>query len=180
MESTEKKPRGRRGLGCLYRVKNSRNWYVKFYVDGKPIQESANTDSKREAENFIKARILACSNGDAVSDANRVTVKELYDALLADYRINQKSLWWAELNWIKHLEPFFGTMLAKNVGSNALDRYKESRLEQGAANGSINRELSLLQRSFMIGYESQPRKVARPLRFHRLAESKPRSGFIEE
>jgi integrase len=31
----------------------------------------------------------------------------------------------------------------------------------------------------MLGYESQPRKVARPLRFHRLAESKPRTGFIE-
>jgi len=32
----------------------------------------------------------------------------------------------------------------------------------------------------MLGYESQPRKVARPLRFHRLAESKPRQGFIEQ
>ena len=32
----------------------------------------------------------------------------------------------------------------------------------------------------MPGYESQPRKVARPLRFHRLAESKPRQGFIEQ
>ena len=50
----------------------------------------------------------------------------------------------------------------------------------GAANGTINRELSLLQRAFMLGYESQPRKVARPLRFHRLAESKPRQGFIEQ
>ena len=180
METTEKKPRGKRGQGCLYRVKNSRNWYVKFSVDGQTFQETANTESKREATDFLKARILACSNGDAVPNSNRVTVKELYDALLADYRINGKSLWWAKLNWTKHLEPFFGTMLAKNVGSNTLDRYKESRLEQGASNGSINRELSLLQRSFMIGYESQPRKVARPLRFHRLAESKPRSGFIEE
>jgi integrase len=32
----------------------------------------------------------------------------------------------------------------------------------------------------MLGYESQPRKVVRPLRFHRLAESKPRQGFIEQ
>lgn len=32
----------------------------------------------------------------------------------------------------------------------------------------------------MVGYESQPRKVAHPLRFHRLAESKPRQGFIEQ
>src|SRR6267143_2791484 len=180
METTEKKPRGKRGQGCLYRVKNSRNWYVKFFVDGQKYQETANTDSKREATDYLKARILACSNGDAAPNSNRVTAKELYDALLADYKINGKSHWWAALNWTKHLEPFFGAMLAKNVGSNTLDRYKESRREEKAANGTINRELSLLQRSFMLGYESQPRKVARPLRFHRLAESKPRQGFIEQ
>ncbi len=95
METTEKKPRGKRGQGCLYRVKNSRNWYIKFSVDGQTFQETANTESKREATDFLKARILACSNGDAVPNSNRVTVKELYDALLADYRINGKSLWWA-------------------------------------------------------------------------------------
>jgi len=32
----------------------------------------------------------------------------------------------------------------------------------------------------MLGYEAQPRKVARRLRFHGLAESKPRQGFTEQ
>ncbi len=71
-------------------------------------------------------------------------------------------------------------MAAKHVGTDTLSRYIESRRGENAANGTINRELSLLQRSFMLGYESQPRKVARPLRFHRLAENKPRQGFIEQ
>jgi integrase len=48
------------------------------------------------------------------------------------------------------------------------------------ASTQSHRELSLLQRAFMLGYEAQPRKVARPLRFHRLAEAKPRQGFIEQ
>jgi hypothetical protein len=61
-----------------------------------------------------------------------------------------------------------------------LSRYIELRRKESAANGTINRELSLLQRSFVLGYESQPRKIAHPLRFHRLAESKPRQGFIEQ
>ena len=78
------------------------------------------------------------------------------------------------------MKPFFGGKLAKHVGTDALARYIESRRGEKAANGSINRELSLLQRAFMLGYESQPRKVVRPLRFHRLAESKPRQGFIEQ
>jgi len=177
---TEKKTRGKRGQGCVYLPKNSRNYWIKFSVDGIVYQETANTESKRDATDVLSKRKMECVNGDDVPDSKRVTVKELYDALLENYEINKKSLWWAKLNWTKHLEPFFGHMLAKRVGTDTLNRYIKSRLEEKSANGSINRELSLLQRSFMLGYESQPRKVARPLRFHRLPESKPRQGFIEQ
>ena len=179
MENVEKKPRGKRGQGTVYQPKNSRNYWIKFSVNGSTIQQSAETESRREALDKLKAEILKHANGDAVA-AGRVTVDDLYSVLLTDYRINQKALWWAELNWNKHLKPLFGGMQAKNVGTDTLSRYIESRRKENAANGSINRELSLLQRAFMLGYESQPRKVARPLRFHRLAESKPRQGFIEQ
>jgi integrase len=178
VESTEKKSRGKRGQGSVYQPKNSRNWWIKFSINGQVTQKSAETETRREALDVLKAEILKHANGDAV-DAGRVSVDDLYAVLLADYRINQKALWWAELNWNNHLKPFFGWMQAKNVGTDTLSRYIEARRKENAANGSINRELSLLQRAFMLGYESQPRKVARPLRFHRLAESKPRQGFIE-
>jgi site-specific recombinase XerD len=170
--------RGKRGQGSVYLPKNSRNWWIKFSANGRVVQKSAETESRREALDFLKAEILKHASGEAV-DNGKVTVEQLYDVLLSDYRINGKSLWWAELNWKKHLQPFFGLMQAKVVGTDTLSRYIESRRAEKAANGSINRELSLLQRAFMLGYESQPRKVARPLRFHRLAESKPRQGFIE-
>src|SRR5260370_9178703 len=170
--------RGKRGQGSIYLPKNSRNWWIKFSINGRVIQKSAETESRREALDVLKAEILKHASGEA-GDSGKVTVEQLYDVLLADYRINGKSLWWAELNWNKHLKPFVGGMQAEVVGTDTLSRYIESRRAEKGANGSINRELSLLQRAFMLGYESQPRKVARPLRFHRLAESKPRQGFIE-
>ena len=179
MESTEKKPRGKRGQGCVYRPNGSRNFWYKFSANGRVIQKSADTESRREALDALKAELLKHASGEAVTD-DKITVNQLYDMLLADYRINGKTLSWAEQTGNKHLKPFFGGMLAKNVGTDTLSRYIESRRGKNAANGTINRELSLLQRAFMLGYESQPRKVARPLRFHRLAESKPRSGFIEQ
>ena len=179
MESTEKKPRGKRGQGSVYLPSNSRNWWIKFSVSGRVIQKSAETESRREALDTLKAEILKHANGDAVA-SGRVTVDDLYSVLLADYRINGKTVPWAERTWNIHLKQFFGGMQAKNVGTDTLSRYIESRRKENAANGSINRELSLLQRAFMLGYESQPRKIARPLRFHRLAESKPRQGFIEQ
>lgn len=179
IETSEKKPRGKRGQGCVYQPKGSRNWWVKFSANGRVIQKSAETESRREALDKLKAEILKYANGDAV-DSGRLTVDDLYAVLLTDYKLNGKCESWCELNWRVHLKPFFGGMLAKNVGTDTLSRYIEARRAEKAANASINREVSLLQRAFMLGYESQPRKVARPLRFHRLAESKPRMGFIEQ
>jgi hypothetical protein len=154
---------------------NSRNWW-KFSVGGRPIQQSANTEKKREAQDFLKNEILKYANGDAVP-TGKVTVDSLYDVLLADYRINGKAIEWAERVRNIHLKAFFGGTQAKNVGTETLSRYIEMRLKAKAANATINRELSLLQRSFMLGYESQPRKVARPLRFHRLAEVQASTGI---
>jgi integrase len=180
MESTEKKPRGKRGQGCVYKPKGSRNYWYKFSINGqKPIQKSAETESRREALDKLDAEKLKRKSGEAV-DNGKVTVDSLYDLLLADYRINEKTVEWAERCWNIHLKSFFGGMLAKNVGTDTLSRYIEARRKESAANGTINRELSLLQRSFMLAYESQPRKIAHPLRFHRLTESKPRQGFIEQ
>ena len=56
--NTEKKPRGKRGQGSVYLPNNSRNWWIKFSVAGRVIQQSANTEKKREAEDFLKMEIL--------------------------------------------------------------------------------------------------------------------------
>jgi len=70
--------------------------------------------------------ILKHANEDAIDNA-KVSVDDLYAVLLTDYRLNGKCLSWAELNWNKHLKPFFGGRLAKNVGTDMLARYIESR-----------------------------------------------------
>ncbi len=179
MESIEKKPRGKRGQGSVYQPKNSRFWWIKFTVNGRVIQQSTEKELRRDALDVLKEEMLKHSSGEAVAVA-KVTVDSLYEVLLADYRINQKTVAWAERVWEVHLKPFFGGMLAKNVGTDTLARYIEARRKEKAANGTINREMSLLRRAFTLAYESQPRKVAHPLRYHRLAESKPRQGFVEQ
>jgi hypothetical protein len=122
MESTEKKPRGKRGQGCVYEVAGSRNLWVKFSVNGKVYRFSAETEKQREAEAFLRDKILEFKNGDAI-DTRKITTDDLYAVLLADYRINGKTVEWAERCWNVHLKDFFGGMLAKNVGTDALNRY---------------------------------------------------------
>lgn len=143
MEGKEKKPRVKRGQGCVYRPRGSRNFWYKFSANGRVIQKSADTESRREALDALKAEILKQASGEAVVN-EKITVDALYELLTADYRINGKCVWWSELNWKKHLQPFFGGMLAKNLGTDTLSRAEK------ASNGSINREVSLLQRAFML------------------------------
>jgi hypothetical protein len=79
--NTEKKPRGKRGQGSVYLPHNSRNWWIKFSVAGRVIQCSANTEKKREAQDFLRNEILKYQNGDAVPEG-KVTVDSLYEVLL--------------------------------------------------------------------------------------------------
>jgi len=76
METLEKKARGKRGQGSVYLPNNSRNWWIKFSVNGRTIQQSAETESRREALDVLKAEILKHASGDAVDD-KRVTVESL-------------------------------------------------------------------------------------------------------
>jgi integrase len=185
VESTERKPRGKRGQGCIYLPKGSRNYWIKFSVNGRTIQQSAETESRRDALDKLKIEILKHSNGEGSSPKiHRITVAELFAAVLTDYRNNGKTIEWAERVWKLHLEPFFGHMRAGNVGTDQLSAYiaKRKAEKEPAANGTINRELALLRRAFTLGYKSRPRKVANLLDLseHMLEENNVRTGFVSE
>jgi hypothetical protein len=49
--------------------------------------------------------------------------------------------------------------------------------EEGASNGSINRELAVLHKMLRLAYENN--KLLRPPVVHKLKENAPRQGFFE-
>src|SRR5262249_3345546 len=111
--------------------------------------------------------------------AKKVTVRELAADMVQDYRINcKRSLPAVEFRWNKHLDPVFGDMRAANVRTEHLRDYIERRLEKGASNGTINRELAALKRMFSLGMQSKKVHVA-PY-FPRLKENNIRKGFVED
>src|SRR5580658_6821477 len=101
-----------RGSGSIYKQKNSSIFWVKYYWNGKAFRESTRTTDKREANVFLRKRLgEIASHNFYGATPNRVSMAELADDLLRDYRINErKSLDDAENRWQRHLEPFFGHM----------------------------------------------------------------------
>ena len=80
----------------------------------------------------------------------RVTFEDLTSMLLTDYEINGKrSLESAKLS-IKHLRPFFGSVRAIDITPDRVRSYVRERQREGAANGSINRELAALKSAFTL------------------------------
>jgi integrase len=183
MENNEAKRKRPRGSGSIFKQLGSRFWWIAYYHNGRVVRESSHSEKLTDAQNLLKKRSGEAESGNLIAPkVQRVTVAELFDAVLVDYRNNGKTIEWAERVWKLHLEPFFGYFRAANVGTDALASYVSKRKDEKAANGTINRELALLRRAFSLGYTSTPRKVSAPLNLsgRMLAESKPRSGFVDE
>ena len=155
---------------------------IKSSANGRTIQNSANTESKREAQNVLKTQILRYATGELAPESRNTTVASLKESMMSAWRLHgngPRSIKWAEGCW-KHLLGFFGQTKANAISSASIRDYMEYRRGQKASNASINRELSILQSGFSLAFKETPRRVAAKLYFDRLPESKPRQGFVEE
>jgi integrase len=70
-------------------------------------------------------------------------------------------------------------MRPANVSTDLVNRYIDRRQQEGASNGTINRELSLLKRAFHLGRECTPPKLQNVPYFQMLKENNIRKGFLE-
>jgi integrase len=178
---TTRMPRTR-GSGSIYLQKGSAFYWVKYYWNGKAFRESTRTTNRQEAGRYLRKRLGEIATGNFYGPvADRVTVTELAEDFLRDYRINErKSLDDAEARWELHLKPFFGHMKAAEVSSDLVARFVDSRLKDKASNATVNRELAALKRMFRLGLYCTPPKVNRVPKIPRLAENNIRKGFLED
>jgi len=97
--------------------------------------------------------------------------------LLNDYKVNEKkSIDWAE-RYAKRLEKYFRGCKAKDIKTDHINQYIAERKKELAANGTINRELSLLKRAYSIAIKSE--KILRAPYIPKLAENNVRPFFFE-
>jgi integrase len=155
---------------------------VKYYRNGRYFRESTGTTDRAKAKKFLSKRLAEIATGTFNGlEVERVTITELADGFLRDYKVNgRRSLADVEARWKLHLQPFFASMRAASVTSDLLARYVDERQKEGAASSTINRELAALKRMFRLGFASTPPKVYRVPSFPHLAENNVRAGFLED
>jgi len=107
----------------------------------------------------------------------RLSFEDMADALVTDYEINKlRSLRSVRLS-VKHLKRTFALDRAVDITTDRIKKYIASRQQEGAANASINRELSALKRMFKLAVESGRLRFAPHVPM--LEENNARQGFVD-
>ncbi|HEY2486084.1 MAG TPA: site-specific integrase [Candidatus Binataceae bacterium] len=78
---------------------------------------------------------------------------------------------------LKRLDTFFANYRARDITADRVTAYVAERLEEKAANATINRELAALKRAFKLAHEAK--RVASVPVIRLLPEDNARQGFIE-
>jgi len=99
------------------------------------------------------------------------------DALATDYEINKlRSLRSLKLS-VRHLRRTFAVDRTLDITTDRIKKYIRSRQGEGAANASVNRELSALKRMFKLAVESGRLRFSPHVPM--LEENNARQGFVD-
>lgn len=131
------------------------------------------------ARHMLRDREGSVEHGTLVNPrANRITFEEAAENLLTDYRANgRRSIGEAERRIRLHLEPVFRKRKLGGITTDRLRAFVGVRQAAGAANGEINRELSVLRRMFSLA--RQDGLMTHRPHFPMLRENNVRTGFFE-
>jgi integrase len=170
-------------MGYLYQRKmksgnRTSTWWMKYYVDGRPKRVSTGADDYDEARRRMKAREGKVAMAQPILPrADRVKYEEIAEDLRQHYRATgTRGLDEAEAR-LKHLDPFFRGRRVSAIGTTSITDYVVKRQGEGAANGTINRELGVLGRMLRLACEAE--KLQRLPVMHKPKEAPPRAGFFE-
>jgi hypothetical protein len=172
-------------MGYLYRPKLrngqlGRVWHAQYFVSSRRVRESTRTTKKSEAEQFLRLREGRAAEGRPILPrVDRV----VYDEIAADLRLHyrttgRRDVQEAELR-LRPLDGFFAHRRVAELTTSDIRAYVAGRQADGMANGTINRELSVLRRMLRLAAKSDPPKALRLPAIEFLKEAPPRAGFFE-
>lgn len=161
--------------GTIYRRKGTRNWFIKFYHGGKPRRETAGTESREQAEAFLRRRVEEASRGRYIDVAQRITFAEMRLLLLENYRFKANRT--DPSPHVNRLAEAFGDLNGEEITEDRIKAYSKKRLDaDGAARATLRRELAVLKRMLRLASSRLPRVPLVDLP----RVDNARQGFFEE
>jgi integrase len=160
-------------------TKTSAVWWIQYSINGKAMKEGSESTDRKKAEKLLKLRTSQAMLGKTVTpEMARATFADLRKMLVDDYKMNGLRSTARIETAMDHLEVVFGERLARDITADRIAAYVVERQAggEGAANGTINRELAALKRAFTLALRA--RKVSEVPHIAMLPEDNARQGFL--
>lgn len=143
-------------MAKVYKRPGSKNWWIRYQVDGAESRESSGTSNKVEAEKILGQRL---NKARELSEAGprlsfKLAVVRFFDTVslkpttMRCYKICFR-------NWFPHI----GELFLDEIERTTLQRFVRSRKEEGVTDATIRRDLAFLSTLFtymMAQYEDAP------------------------
>jgi integrase len=163
-------------MGRIY--KRGGTYWLQYSHRGHVYRESSHSDRETVARKLLKKRLGEIGIQKFIGPTEeRMTFEDLAAALLTDYEINAKRSIGAARLSVRHLRSYFGTDRAVDITTDRIRAYALERQNEGASNGSINRELAALKRAFRLMIQAG--RLSHVPHVPMLREAGPRQGFLE-
>jgi integrase len=154
-------------------------WWISYYANGKRIRESSGTDARKMAETLLKEREGRVATGQPILPrADKTRYEEARDDLLTYYEVYGKRDVAEAKGRLAHLDPYFTACRITGIGPAEVEAYAKKRQDEGAAAGTINRELATLSKMLHLAHEHN--KLVRVPVIKKLREADPRAGFVDD
>jgi integrase len=158
-------------------------WWADYTARGTRVRASTGIEGdnkgkgKREAADWLKQRTGEARTSNIAPSADKITLVELVETYLDDRE--DDSVVYDRKKWQKHLAPFFGNIKAVELTKDLFRAYiNHRRAQDSPANGTINRELSIVSAALNAACEEGKIRTVPP--FPSLKEADPRPGFLKD
>jgi integrase len=166
----------KKGAGRLYR--RGKVWWLRFGYRGRDIRESSGSAREADARRLLAHRLGEIGRGAFLGpDEARVTMDDLFDALVVDYEVNRRRSLGMVRAQLAELRPVFGAERARDLTAARIERFSRDCLADGMQPATVNRRLATIRRAFRIALRQE--RLGRMPRITLLAEHNTRQGFVD-
>ena len=168
-----------RGHGTVYQ--RGETWWIQYSLRGKVFRESSHSKDRNVALKLLKRRLGEASRGRMIGPvAEKVTLADMRQALLADYRLRGNRSTATAEHFARNLLSHFGeNARALDITADRIATYAETCQKQGLSNASINRETACLRHMFNLMVKAGRLSRDNVPSVPRLEEAPARRGFLE-